>query len=77
MPNGRVTEFEDESPQTKKQIADDCAQTLVGRTGMDSKWMYGPFEDFPAADGQQVFGYVASRVKNTLICKSMIEGADQ
>ncbi|AKS04652.1 tautomerase family protein [Pseudomonas trivialis] len=77
MPNGRLTEFEDESPEVKKQVDADITQALVGCTGVNSKWVYVLFEDFPAVDGQQVFGCVANRVRNKLISKSMIKGADK
>lgn len=77
MPNGRVNEFEDQSPEINIQIAEDCVQTRVGRTGIDCKWMYILFEDYPAVDGLQVFGCMASRMRGKLVSKSMIEGADK
>lgn len=77
MPNGRVNEFEDESPEINIQIAKDSAQILVGRTGIGCRWMYVLFEDYPAVDGAQFFGYMASRMRGKLISKSMIEGADK
>lgn len=77
MPNGRVTEFEDTSPNARRQIAEVCVQRRAGHTGVDSKWMYGLFEDYPTADGQLLFGCVASRVKGTWISKSMMKGVAQ